>query len=73
MSVSGFHVSCASSHCLCVVRTCRARRRHVVRVSGSCVVACRLRMSHVLPASGNKLFSLISTHVSNANSSCHIC
>ena len=52
MSVSGFCVSCASSHCLRVVRMCGARRRHVVRASGSCcvarVVVCRSRASCVL-------------------------
>jgi hypothetical protein len=52
MSASGFRVLCTSSHCLCAVHTCRARRRHVVRASGSCcfarVVACRSRVSRVL-------------------------
>jgi hypothetical protein len=38
MSVSSFRVSCVSSNCLCAVRTCRARRRHVIRVSDSRVI-----------------------------------
>jgi hypothetical protein len=36
MSVSDSRVSCASSHCLRVVRTCGARRRRVVRVLFVC-------------------------------------
>jgi hypothetical protein len=54
--------------CLCVVDVSFARSCHM---SGSCVwfarVPCHLRVSHVLSTSGNILFSLISTHVSNVN------
>jgi hypothetical protein len=38
MSVSDSCESCASSHCLRVVRTCGARRRRVVRAYSSCVI-----------------------------------
>jgi hypothetical protein len=42
MSISDSCESCASSHCLRVVRMCDARRRRVVRVSSSFVTrACR--------------------------------
>jgi hypothetical protein len=48
MSVSGLRVSCVSSHCLCAVRTCRARRLYIVRVSGSRVVCASFaRISRV--------------------------
>jgi hypothetical protein len=56
ISVSDSRVSCASSHCLRVVRTCGARRRRrVVRASGSCDIrvlsciihTCRVCCSHM--------------------------
>jgi hypothetical protein len=55
ISVSDSCVSCASSHCLRIVRTCGARRHRVVRASGSCVIrvlscvvhTCRACCSHV--------------------------
>jgi hypothetical protein len=46
MSVSDSCESCASSHCLRVVRTCDARHRRVVRVYSSCVIlalSCAVR------------------------------
>jgi hypothetical protein len=51
MSVSDSCDLCASSHCLCIVRTCGARRRRVDRAYSSCVilviVARRSRVSRV--------------------------
>jgi hypothetical protein len=62
------HVRVPFTRCLRGIDISFARSCHV---SGSYVwfarVACRLLGSHVPSASGNKLFSLISTHVSNVN------
>jgi hypothetical protein len=73
-------VSRASSR---VVHECRACCSHALsrafRVCRASRRALLVRISHVdhvchaASARGNKLFSLISTHVSNANSSGHIC
>jgi hypothetical protein len=47
MSVSNSRESCASSHCLRVIRTCGARRRRVVRAYISCVILVLSRVARV--------------------------
>jgi hypothetical protein len=77
--VSDSRGSCALSHCLHVVRTCGARRRRVVRVSGSCVIrvlsyvvraccfACCSRVVHslcrVCPRPFVRVACAVSTHI----------
>jgi hypothetical protein len=48
MSVSDSRESCASSHCLRVVRTCGVRRRRVVRALFSCCRASIARGTHAV-------------------------
>jgi hypothetical protein len=60
------------------VVTRRVRASHVPFAHVVCLAACprSSRVDHVCrttSAHGNKLFSLISTHASNVNSSGHIC
>jgi hypothetical protein len=54
MSVSDSHESCTSSHCLRAVRTCGARRHHVVHAYSSCVI---LVLSRVVRACGSHALS----------------
>jgi hypothetical protein len=70
MSVSSFRMSCASSHCLCAVRTCRARRRHVIRVFDSRVIRasrsyCFMRRQRAMSrVSARHLHVVVLFHVS---------
>jgi hypothetical protein len=53
MYVSDSCELCASSHCLHAVRTCGARRRHVVRAYSSCVILVLSRVVRACRACGS--------------------